>query len=153
NVIANIHPEFVILGPMRPDERDALEMSLARAPRIHLRTLDEVVAHFGEHDEHQLRLLEAPMENVAQLLWEGTEAKIIKADDLICLESREPLTDIAIVNLAFATGADLRWVEIPTSVTDLIQNEDEFLRTSSRARSVGQTIRQILEPYHLNLDL
>ena len=71
----------------------------------------------------------------------------------LCLESREPLTDIAIVNLAFATGADLRWIEIPTAVTDLIQSEDEFLCTSRRARTVGQSIRQILEPYHHVLDL
>src|SRR4029453_1216958 len=51
------------LGPMSIDERNALEMSLARAPRIHLRTLDEVVAHFGARDEHQLRRY------CSQLIW------------------------------------------------------------------------------------
>jgi hypothetical protein len=76
-----------------------------------------------------------------------------KADDLVCLESRAPLTDIAIANLAFATGANLRWLQIPAALTDGIQSEDEFLRSSPHARNIGHTISKVLEPYHRYLDL
>ena len=76
-----------------------------------------------------------------------------KANDLVCIESRDPLTDIVIANLALAAGADLRWIELPAALAERIDSEDEFVRSSSRAPRVTRAVRDELERHHRELDL
>jgi len=105
NVIATVRPRVVFVGPMSPEERRTLEARLGTVPRVHLGDIEVTKAYFGIPDEFRRQLLSQSEEELSHLLWERGATRTTKSDDLVCLESREPLTDVAIANLALAMGA------------------------------------------------